>query len=111
MPLTSALRRRPKIDLRAAAPMPRRSNRAFLYGRRGLGRAEGGVSLPSDDAPEAVRAGPAIRLARPASRSPGPRQDPIVIAGTARNGDSLTVRLVPGAGGGTDGRVVVGPGD
>jgi hypothetical protein len=30
-----------------------------------------------------------------------------VLAGTARSGDALSVRLAPGAGGGTDGTILV----
>jgi len=105
------------VDLKIDLPPPLRrmagddGNRAFVYPRAAGGaRAEGGViAFHSDDALETVARwyrDPA-RAAR-FSVTTDERQGPaIVIAGTARNGDGLAVRLAPGAGGGTDGRVVV----
>ena len=105
------------VDLKIDLPPPLRrmagddGNRAFVYpGAAGGARAEGGVIVfHSDEAPETV-----ARWYRDPARAArftvatDERQGPaIVIAGTARNGDGLAVRLAPGESGGTDGRVVV----
>jgi hypothetical protein len=105
------------VDLKIDLPPPLRrmagddGNRAFVYpGAAADARAEGGViAFHSDDAPETV-----ARWYRDPARAnrftvaTDERQGPaLVIAGTARNGDGLAVRLTPGEGGGTDGRVVI----
>lgn len=105
------------VDLKIDLPAPLRrmaggdGNRALVYpGAADEARAEGGViAFHSDDSLETV-----ARWYRDPARAArfsvvtDERQGPaIVIAGTARNGDGLAVRLAPGAGGGTDGRVVV----
>lgn len=105
------------VDLKIDLPAPLRrmagddGNRALVYpGAAGGARAEGGVVVfRSDDPPETV-----ARWYRDPARAnrfsvtTDERQGAaIVLAGTARNGDGLAVRLAPGDGGGTDGRVVV----
>jgi hypothetical protein len=105
------------VDLKIDLPAPLRrmagddGNRAFVYPGAAAGaRAEGGViAFRSDDAPETVARwyrdpARAARFAVATDERQGPA---IVIAATARNGDGLTVRLAPAAGGGTDGQVVV----
>jgi hypothetical protein len=105
------------VDLKIDLPPPLRrragddGNRAFVYpGAAGGTRAERGViAFHSDDPPETVARwyrAPA-RAARFTVATDERRGPAIVIAGTARNGNRLTVRLAPGEGGGTDGRVVV----
>jgi hypothetical protein len=105
------------VDLKIDLPPPLRrmagddGNRALVYpGAAGEIRAEGGViAFRSEDAPETV-----ARWYRDPARanrfliSTDEQQGAaIVIAATARNRDGLAIRLTPGAGGGTDGRIVV----
>ena len=105
------------VDLKIDLPQPLRrmagndGNRALVYPGAAAGaRAEGGViAFHSDDAPETVARwyrdpARANRFSVTADERRGPA---IVLAGTVRNGDTLAVRLAPGEGGGTDGRVVV----
>jgi hypothetical protein len=109
------------VDLKIDLPAPLRrmagddGNRAFVYpGAAGGARAAGGViTFHSDEAPETVARwyrDPA-RAARFTLATDERQGAAIVIAGTARNGDTLAVRLAPGESGGTDGRVVVTAGD
>lgn len=105
------------VDLKIDLPAPLRrmarddGNRAFVYpGAAAEARAEGGViTFHSDDAPETVARwyrDPA-RAARFTVATDERQGSAIAIAGTARNGDGLAVRLAPGESGGTEGRVVV----
>lgn len=105
------------VDLKIDLPPPLRrmadgdGNRAFVYpGAADEARAEGGViAFHSDDAPEAVARwyrDPA-RAARFSVATDERQGSAIRLAGTARNGDRLAIRLTPAAAGGTDGRVVV----
>jgi hypothetical protein len=105
------------VDLKIDLPPPLRrmarddGNRAFVYpGAAAETRAEGDViAFHSEDAPETVARwyrDPA-RANRFSVTNDERQGAAIVLAGIARNGDGLGVRLAPGESGGTDGRVVV----
>jgi hypothetical protein len=105
------------VDLKIDLPAPLRrmagndGNRAFVYpGAAGGARADRGViAFHSDDPPETVARwyrdpARANRFSVTADEREGAA---VVLAGTARNGDGLAIRLAPGEGGGTDGRIAV----
>jgi hypothetical protein len=100
------------VDLKINLPPPIRrmtEDDDFLYPRARTQRGGEGQRFHSDDAPETVAAwyrapARANRFSISSETRDGPA---LVLAGTARSGDILSVRLAPGAQGGTDGILVV----
>jgi hypothetical protein len=100
------------VDLKINLPPPiRRMTEGgdFLY--PGANAERGGDRFHSDDPPEMV-----ARWYQDAARAnrftitTATRQGSfILLAGAARNGDVVSIRLSPGAGGGTDGTIAVAP--
>ena len=100
------------VDLKINLPPPiRRMTEGddFVYPRARAERAGDGRRFHADDPPETVARWSQDRAR--ASRftiSSVTREGPaLVLAGTARSGDALSIRLVRGDGGGTDGTVAV----
>jgi hypothetical protein len=100
------------VDLKVNLPPPiRRMTEGddFLYPGARTQRGGTGQRFHSDDAPETVAAwyqAPA-RANRFRINNVSRDGSAFVLAGTARSGDTLSVRLAPGTGGGTDGTLVV----
>ncbi|HYD14225.1 MAG TPA: hypothetical protein VEC11_15375 [Allosphingosinicella sp.] len=100
------------VDLKINLPPPIRrmtEDDDFLYPRARAERGSDGRRFHADDPPETVARwyqdrARAHRFTIATATREGAAY---VLAGTARNGDPLSVRLVPGAGGGTDGTIVV----
>ncbi len=100
------------VDLKINLPPPiRRMTEPddYVYPRARTQRGDEGRRFYSADSPETVARwyqDPA-RANRFTIAGVTREGAALVLAGTARNGDGLSVRLAPGAGGGTDGTVVV----
>jgi hypothetical protein len=100
------------VDLKINLPPPIRrmtEDDDFLYPRARTLRGGAGQRFHSDDPPETVAAwyqAPA-RANRFSIAAVNREGAALVLAGTARGGDTLSVRLEPGAEGGTDGTLVV----
>ena len=100
------------VDLKVNLPPPIRrmtEEGDLIYpGARRVRNAAPGDHFHSDDPPETV-----ARWYRDPARASrftidgAQRQDPLVLAGRTPGGDPLSITLVPGAGGGTDGIVLV----
>jgi hypothetical protein len=100
------------VDLKVNLPPPiRRMTEGddFLYPGARTQRGGTGQRFHSDDAPETVAAWYQAPARANRFRINNVSRDgaAFVLAGTARSGDTLNVRLAPGAGGGTDGTLVV----
>ena len=100
------------VDLKINLPPPIRrmtEDDDFLPPRARTQRGGAGRRFHSDDAPETVAAWyrDAARANRFTVSSVTRDGNAWVLAGTARGGGTLGVRLEPGAGGGTDGTVVI----
>ena len=99
------------VDLKINLPPPIRrmtEDNDFLYPRARTARGEG-QRFHSDDPPETVAAwyrAPA-RAGHFSITSVGRDGAALVLTGITRGGGALNVRLAPGAGGGTDGILVV----
>lgn len=103
------------VDLKINLPPPIRrmaEDNALLYPRARNVRGPGdGQRFHSDDAPDRVAAwyrDPA-RANRFTIAGATREGSATILTGTVRGGDAMRVRLTPGAGGGTDGLVVVTP--
>jgi hypothetical protein len=100
------------VDLKINLPPPiRRMTEGgdFLY--PGANAERGGDRFHSDDPPEIVARwyqNPA-RANRFTITTATRQGSFILLAGAARNGDALSIRLSPGARGGTDGTIAVAP--
>ncbi|HTU11291.1 MAG TPA: hypothetical protein VMG08_10385 [Allosphingosinicella sp.] len=101
------------VDLKVNLPPPIRrmtEEEDFLPPRARAERGGGeGRRFHSDDPPEAVARwyrDPA-RAQRFSIATANREGSTVVLAGTARGGDSLRVRLTPGSAGGTDGTILV----
>jgi hypothetical protein len=100
------------VDLKIDLPPPIRrmtEDNDLLYPGARTQRGGEGQSFHSNDPPDTVAAwyqapGRANRFSIATVNRQGPAY---VLAGTARSGDAFSVRLVPGARGGTDGTLVV----
>ena len=98
------------VDLKIDLPPPIRrmtEDNDFLYPRARAQRGGEGRRFHSDDAVETVAAWyqDRARANRFTIATATREGQAILLAGTARNGDALTVRLMPGAQGGTDGTI------
>jgi hypothetical protein len=100
------------VDLKINLPPPIRrmtEEDDFLYPRARALRGGAGQRFHSDDPPETVAAwyqAPA-RANRFSITAANRQGQAFVLAGTARGGGTLSVRLVPGTDGGTDGTLIV----
>jgi hypothetical protein len=104
------------VDLKIDLPPPIRrmtEDNDFLYPRARAQRGGEGRRFHSDDPLETVAAWYQDRArANRFTIANVTREGPaILLAGTARNGNALSVRLVPGAQGGTDGTIRIAAGD
>ena len=100
------------VDLKINLPPPiRRMTEGddFLYPRARTRRGGEGQRFHSDDPPETVAAWyrDRARASRFTIANATREGAAVLLAGSARNGDALSVRLTPGAQGGTDGTVIV----
>ena len=100
------------VDLKINLPPPIRrmtEDDDFLYPGARTRRGGEGRRFHSDDPPETVAAWyrDRARASRFTIANATREGATVVLAGTARNGDPLTVRLAPGEQGGTDGSVMV----
>jgi hypothetical protein len=100
------------VDLKINLPPPiRRMTEGgdFLY--PGANAERGGDNFHSDDPPEMVARWyqDAARANRFTITTATRQGSAVLLAGFARNGDGLSIRLSPGARGGTDGTIAVAP--
>jgi hypothetical protein len=100
------------VDLKINLPPPIRrmaEGDDYLYPGARSQRGGTGQRFHSDDPPETVVAWYQAPARANRFRINNVSRDgaAFVLAGTARSGDTLNVRLAPGAGGGTDGTLVV----
>lgn len=101
------------VDLKINLPPPIRrmtEEDDFIY-PPARGRRAGHGRFHSDDPPDTVARWYRDRARANRFTISGISRDgpATVLAGTARNGDGLSVRLAPGAAGGTDGTVLITP--
>ena len=100
------------VDLKINLPPPIRrmtDDDNYVYPRAQMQRGGEGRRFHSDDPPETVTAWyrDRARANRFTIASVARDGTAVVLAGAARNGDALSVRLAPGAQGGTDGTILV----
>lgn len=98
------------VDLKVNLPPPiRRMTEGDDYFYPGAETLRGGEGrrFHSDDSPETVAGWYRGRASRLTIASVNRDGEAVVLAGTTRNGSRVSVRLAPGAAGGTDGTVVV----